>query len=69
MEKYTIEIASVPDREKVVAEIWYLNIMLAEINQENENLQIELFDSAERIINLEDFLIVLNDAKLKLLLD
>ena len=37
MSKFKIEISSVPDRENLVSEIWHNEILVAEINQENEN--------------------------------
>lgn len=43
MKNLTIEITSPPDRENLVAEIWFGNQMIAEINQENENLGLEIF--------------------------
>ena len=36
MSKFNIELSSVPDRENLVAEIWYENKMVAEVNKETE---------------------------------
>ncbi|PKN43450.1 MAG: hypothetical protein CVU60_00030 [Deltaproteobacteria bacterium HGW-Deltaproteobacteria-18] len=38
-----ISIASVPDREKVVAELWIKNYQLAEISKEQEEVLVEFF--------------------------
>lgn len=35
MSKFKIEITSVPDRIHIVAEIWYEEILLAEVNHED----------------------------------
>lgn len=43
MKKLTIEIASPPDRDNLVAEIWQDDVMIAEVNQESENLELEIF--------------------------
>ena len=43
---HTIEIASLPDREQVVAELWFGDEQWAEINQESSKLQIEIFARA-----------------------
>ena len=41
--KYTVEITSVPDRKKLVAEIWNNDQMIAEVNQENGELNVEFY--------------------------
>jgi hypothetical protein len=38
-----INIASVPDRENVVAELWIKNYQLAEISKEQEEVLVEFF--------------------------
>ena len=43
MEHFRIIIASLPDRERVVAEIWYDNIQWIEISQETDQLIIEFY--------------------------
>jgi hypothetical protein len=40
---YTITVASPPDRELVVAEIFFADIQWAEIHQELENLNVEFY--------------------------
>jgi len=66
MNKFLIEIASVPDRENLVAEIWYSDILVAEINQEKKRLEIEFFQSKNVVFDLEEFSNVLQMAKEKL---
>lgn len=66
MRKFKIEISSVPDRENLVAEIWHNDILVAEINQENEKLEIELYRSDKIAFDLEDFLGILKTAKKEL---
>lgn len=38
-----INIASVPDRQKVVAELWIENYQLAEVSKEQEEVLVEFF--------------------------
>ncbi len=64
---FSIEIASSPDREQLVAEIWYQNQMIAEINQEKEDLELEFYLKNNIAFNYEAFCKVLDDAKKKLL--
>ncbi len=64
---FSIEIASSPDREQLVAEIWYKNQMIAEINQEKEDLELEFYLKNNIAFNYEAFCKVLDDAKKKLL--
>jgi hypothetical protein len=67
--KYSVQIVSVPDRNKLVAEIWFENQMIAEINQEKEKLELIIyFNHKERFLGLdyEDFMITLEDGKKKL---
>mgnify|MGYP003585637291 CR=1 FL=1 len=67
MSQFKIEISSVPDKEKLVAEIWYNDIMIAEINQETKELLIEFFVAENISFPLDDFLKILEIAKSKLL--
>ncbi len=67
MNRFEIIIASPPDRERLVAEIWHNNILVAEINQEAESLEIELYKNEKLIFNLNEFLLALEDAKKALL--
>ena len=68
MKNLTIEIASPPDRENLVAEIWLEEQMIAEINQENNNLELEIFikEKGKLKLNYDDFLETLEKAKKKL---
>jgi hypothetical protein len=66
MNKFKIEIASVPDRENLVAEIWHNEILVAEISQENENMEIEFYQSGKIKFGLDDFLDILESAKKEL---
>lgn len=69
MEKFEIEITSVPDREKLVAEIWIKNELIAEINQENGILELELYclRKEKLVIPFEEFAKILEIAKSKLM--
>lgn len=68
MKAFEIIIASPPDREKLVAEIWRSSKMIAEINQENEKLELEIYLEKEESLKLDYkvFLEVLKDACEKL---
>ena len=67
MNKFKIEISSVPDRENLVAEIWYNEILVAEINQETEKLEIEFYLDKKIAFELADFLETLVIAKRKIM--
>ena len=43
MNKFEIEVASLPDRENLVSEIFYENVQFAEISQETGELRIQFF--------------------------
>lgn len=67
MKKLTIEITSPPDREELVAEIWDKDQMIAELNQESENLELEVYSSENSVqLDYESFLNALIEAKEKL---
>lgn len=40
---FEVLIASYPDRENLVAEIWYDNLLIAIVNKESEHLEIEFY--------------------------
>jgi len=66
---HNISISSPPDREKLVAEIFWGNDQWAEINQERENLEVEFYprtDGSPWRINYDDALKALEQAKEKL---
>lgn len=68
MKTFRIEITSVPDREELVAEIWNENQMIAEINQDSENLILEIYSNQNSTLKIDydAFLKVLIEAKDKL---
>ncbi|WP_375560737.1 hypothetical protein ACE193_24085 [Bernardetia sp. OM2101] len=67
MKELKIEIASPPDREELVAEIWQDNQMIAEVNQENNELVIQIYFENNFIeVNYNSFLLALLAAKDKL---
>ena len=67
MSKFNIELSSVPDRENLVAEIWYENKMVAEVNKETEKFVIEFCLDEKKSFMLDEFLEVLENAKRRLL--
>lgn len=67
MSKFKIEISSVPDRGNLVAEIWYNEILIAEINQETEKLEIEFYLNEKITFELAEFLESLEIAKRKIM--
>lgn len=67
MKGFEILIASPPDREKLVAEIWYNEILVAEINQETEKLEIEFYLNEKIAFELDDFFETLERAKRKII--
>lgn len=64
---FSIEIASPPDRECLVAEIWYKNQMIAELNQEKDDLELVFYLKDDIALNYSVFCHVLKEAKRKLL--
>jgi hypothetical protein len=69
MSKFNIEISSVPDRENLVVEIWYNEILVAEINQETEKLEIEFYLNGKIAFELDEFLETLEIAKREIMKD
>ena len=71
MENFRITIASLPDRENLVAEISYKNRQVAEINQEGEELIIQLYAPCKEKkcweFSLEEFQKVVEEAKQRLI--
>ena len=67
MSKFNIELSSVPDRENLVAEIWYENKMVAEVNKETEKFVIEFYLDEKISFMLDEFLEVLENAKRRIL--
>ena len=67
MSKFNIELSSVPDRENLVAEIWYEKKMIAEVNKETEKFVIEFCPDEKISFMLDEFLEVLENAKRRIL--
>jgi len=67
MTSLTLQIASLPDRENVVSEIWFGNHQVAEIFiEDGEAIQIEIFpapDAGVWSFDLDAFLTILTEAK------
>lgn len=71
MKKFTIIIASLPDRERPVVEIAYENIQWAEVSQETDDLIIQFYSHPRQDyweFKLDEALEVLQKAK-KILLN
>ncbi|UZT99833.1 hypothetical protein ODZ84_09835 [Chryseobacterium fluminis] len=68
MKNFEILVTDVPDRENLVAEIWYNEILIAEINQETEKLQIEFFLNEKLNLELDAFCYALETAKNKIII-
>ncbi|MGJ1409064.1 hypothetical protein ACR78Z_05265 [Sphingobacterium thalpophilum] len=66
MSQFKIQLSSVPDRENLVAEIWYREILVAEINQEAEKLDIEFYVNEKMKFDLDEFLKAVENAKGKI---
>jgi hypothetical protein len=72
MSKFEIILASVPDRERLVAEVHYVNTYWAELSQENEEVMIQFYSHpTEKCweFPLDKALEVLEKAKRELLED
>jgi hypothetical protein len=67
---FSINLASVPDREELVAEIWVGHQLVMEISSDNDDLRIEIYQSKNGNpwnFSYKDFVTVLDSAKNKLL--
>jgi len=67
---FRITIASLPDRENLVAEISYKNKQVAEISQETNELLIQIYSYKNKDyweFSLEEFQKVLEEAKQRLI--
>lgn len=68
-ETFTIEIASVPDRDAVVAEIWLADRLLAELRDEAGQHRLQLYPSPSGgawDLEPRQFLAALENARLRL---
>lgn len=63
---FEVLIASVPDRENLVAEIWYNDLMIAEVNQESERVEIEFYMREQIAFDFDTLFEALKIAKEKL---
>ncbi len=65
MERISIQILSVPHREKLIAEIQCDNYVIAEINQDHDVLEIESFSYDEHsiLLPLDEYIKTLEKAK------
>ena len=67
MSKFSIEIASVPDREKLVAEIWLEDNLFCEISND-ESLKIDFYKCEQNNqFDYYEFVNIVEKAKEKLL--
>lgn len=69
-ESVRIETASPPDREKLVAQIMIGSEQWAEINQEKQTIELEIYprqDGSPWILDLEEALAALAEARRRLL--
>lgn len=69
MAKFEVNIASVPDKQELVVEIWNGPYQIAEINFEGGTEKIEIYplSSGQPLsVDLKDFLIALQEARKKL---
>ena len=67
--KLRVEIASPPDRERVVAQVMIGNEQWAEVNQENERLELEVYqrqDGPPFVVDFDDAMTALAEARQKL---
>lgn len=68
--EWRISIASPPDREKPVAEIFYANIQWAELNQEGLELSLEIYpqpDGRPWRVSYAEVVEILQEARRQLL--
>jgi len=66
----TVNLASPPDRERLVAEVFLNDVQVAEINQESGDLSVEIYprpDGKPWSMPYEDLLKCLESAKSRLL--
>jgi hypothetical protein len=65
----TITIASLPDRENLVAELWFGDVQWGEINQEGESLTLEIYPHRSGkpwVFDLDDVIQQVEQAKSRL---
>ena len=70
MNDILLDIASPPDREKVVIQMMVGSEQIAEVNQESESLQIEIYgrrDGHPWVLDYESLVLALQKAKTRLI--
>jgi len=66
MRDFKVIITDDSDRDNLIAEIWYDNKVIAEINSEKSKLEIEFINVNGLLLDLDGFLEAINIAKSKL---
>ena len=69
-EKFEVVIASLPDRENLVSEIYYCDIQWIEISQETEDVRIQFYPHPYKDcweFNVDEAILAIKLAKAKLL--
>ncbi|MBD2460302.1 hypothetical protein H6G89_04525 [Oscillatoria sp. FACHB-1407] len=70
--KLTMNLASLPDRERIVVEIWYGNHQFAEVSWEEDKPMLEIYSSPNTeskdywVLELDEVLEALNQARKQL---
>lgn len=67
MRKLAVEIVSSFDREKLVAEIWESDQIIAEINQDGGVLKVEFYFTKRKMFDLDELMKTLELAKSRLI--
>lgn len=69
MPEFTIEIASLSDREELIAELWFGADQVAELSRDNGSLTLQLYGPPSNWweFPFEDFTVALNVMRLRLL--
>ncbi|WP_205205194.1 hypothetical protein [Azonexus hydrophilus] len=67
MKYLKLQVASLPDKENVVSEVWFGNDQVAEVsNEDGQTIQIEIFSPPGRSVwsfDLDAFEVILAEAK------
>lgn len=69
MTDISLDLASPPDREKVVVQLMVDNEQVAEVSQETESLQIEIYgrqDGKPWVLDFDDLMLAFRKARAKL---
>jgi hypothetical protein len=68
-EPFSVQLASIPDHDDLVAEIWLGDKQVAELRHEADGVRLQLYDAPNRAcwdVPLEDFLAALHKARERL---